>query len=550
MSARRYPLRQSHPQDRDQDDAQSISLADSLGAAMLTDSASLPPTPAHYDQNFGPSSVGSGASMNGRAMNQYQQPGRFMQNSPPPASPSTDNTDHFPSGQGQYPASGSMSITQRNRMSNDSVHTMPAASVRNPNQQGGGHHHRRSSTTDGNPNASRQSPQSMAASINASTIHPSPQSVRALRGDPGMQMGKPMPSLPRHSLPASIAPSPSAHAAQQRARAAYTRPIYPALLSLVASAFQARIPLSPRAKNTLMYKDTFDGREAVTTLCAIIKTTDRNLALLLGRALDAQKFFHDVTYDHRLRDSSSEVYQFRTKLPTPFMSGDEIAGAKNGNAQAGPSSGPGGRPPPNPTMANGKSLSSSTTDTHHTGTTGATASGSAIPPVPSLSDSHASANSAALSPVSTADDHGNTPLPQLPLPNSDNVSILTDSVGQHSSTSPSTPIPSHAQPGAGAAAPKHEALDAATAAATAAAAASSDDTIPLPSGVFTLLTECYSPTCTRDKLCYSIACPKRLEQQARLNLQMEPVLKRTVSTESLGDLVVSHDVSFGEGLSC
>lgn len=54
----------------------------------------------------------------------------------------------------------------------------------------------------------------------------------------------------------------------------------------------------------------------------IIKTTDRNLALLLGRALDAQKFFHDVTYDHRLRDSGNELYQFRTKLPSPFVSGE------------------------------------------------------------------------------------------------------------------------------------------------------------------------------------------------------------------------------------
>ncbi|OBA14732.1 uncharacterized protein OGAPODRAFT_16752 [Ogataea polymorpha] len=35
-------------------------------------------------------------------------------------------------------------------------------------------------------------------------------------------------------------------------------------------------------------------------------------------------------------------------------------------------------------------------------------------------------------------------------------------------------------------------------------------------GVFTLLTECYSPTCSRDNLCYSIVCPRRLEQQARL----------------------------------
>jgi RHO1 GDP-GTP exchange protein 1/2 len=98
--------------------------------------------------------------------------------------------------------------------------------------------------------------------------------------------------------------------------------VYPALLSRVAHAFRERIPITDRVKDGLTYKDSFDGREAVDKIAYIIKTTDRNLALLLGRALDAQKFFHDVTYDHRLRDSSNELYQFRTKLPSPFVSGE------------------------------------------------------------------------------------------------------------------------------------------------------------------------------------------------------------------------------------
>lgn len=34
-------------------------------------------------------------------------------------------------------------------------------------------------------------------------------------------------------------------------------------------------------------------------------------------------------------------------------------------------------------------------------------------------------------------------------------------------------------------------------------------------GVFTLLTDCYSPTCSRDQLCYSARCPRRQEQQKR-----------------------------------
>lgn len=154
--------------------------------------------------------------------------------------------------------------------------------------------------------------------------------------------------------------------------------VYPALLSRVASAFQERIGVGDRAKNDLAYKNAFTGAEAVDLIAYIIKTTDRNLALLLGRALDAQRFFHDVTYEHRLRDAPGEVYRFKETL-------GEEASSKDVN------------------------------------------------------------------------------------------------------------------------------------------------------GVFTLLTECYSPTCTKDQLCYSIACPRRLEQQARLNLRPQPGLRHSASRGSLHD---------------
>ncbi|EPT02968.1 hypothetical protein FOMPIDRAFT_1142932 [Fomitopsis schrenkii] len=191
--------------------------------------------------------------------------------------------------------------------------------------------------------------------------------------------------VPRPPIPPALSGRDSPAAKPQRSR---TPIVYPALLSRVAEAFKSRIVLQDRVKDGLTYKDAFDGREAVDKIAYIIKTTDRNLALLLGRALDAQKFFHAVTYDHRLRDSANDLYQFRTKLPSPFIPGS----------------------------------------------------------------------------------------------------------------------------------------------------ISSDD-VPLPSGVFTLLTDCYSPTCSRDQLCYSIACPRRLEQQARLNMKPQPGLKKQISRESLGDLV-------------
>jgi hypothetical protein len=223
--------------------------------------------------------------------------------------------------------------------------------------------------------------------------------------------------------------------------------VYPALLSRVAEAFRDRIALGERVKDGLAYKDAFDGREAVDKIAYIIKTTDRNLALLLGRALDAQKFFHDVSYEHRLRDNPNELYQFRTRIPSPFASIEEVH--------------------------NQSSTPLSPVSSNQTGTQ-------------------------AQSGMATITDR--TIIPSVIPPDDSPGSIV--------------PIQR----------PRGSSITGAE--------------IPLPSGVFTLLTDCYSPTCSRDQLCYSIACPRRLEQQARLNLKPQPGLRRTISRESLGDLGV------------
>ena len=154
--------------------------------------------------------------------------------------------------------------------------------------------------------------------------------------------------------------------------------VYGAMLSNVAAAFKDRITVSEKEKDNLIYKTAFSGYEAVDLIAYIIRTSDRNLALLLGRSLDAQKFFHEVAYAHRLRDSPNEIYQFRETL---------------------------------------------------------------------------------------------------------------------------------------------------------------NEEPPEVNGVFTLLTECYSPTCSREELCYSIACPRRLEQQQRKNMTITPGLKRETSRSSLHDEV-------------
>jgi hypothetical protein len=225
--------------------------------------------------------------------------------------------------------------------------------------------------------------------------------------------------------------------------------VYPALLSRVAEALRARIVLTDIVKDGLTYKNAFDGRQAVDKIAYIIKTTDRNLALLLGRALDAQKYFHAVTYDHRLRDSVSDVYQFRTRVGSPFHSG-ELS-------------------PPAVTSPSTQGRSTPTPDARHElGVTRDTGSPS--------------------NEASNESDPGKQPDTSTSLP----TDTLEDTA----------------------------------------------DDVLLPTGVFTLLSDCYSPTCSRDRLCYSITCPRRLEQQSRLNMKPLPGLgiKRQLSRESLGDL--------------
>ncbi|TFY82280.1 hypothetical protein EWM64_g1732 [Hericium alpestre] len=114
-----------------------------------------------------------------------------------------------------------------------------------------------------------------------------------------------------------------------------TPTVYPALLSRVAAAFRTRITLADRVKDGLTYTSSFDGRQAVDKLAYIIKTTDRNLALLLGRALDAQKWFHAVTYDHRLRDSAGDLYQFKRGVVSPFVSAETVLAGDHGPREDG-----------------------------------------------------------------------------------------------------------------------------------------------------------------------------------------------------------------------
>lgn len=215
--------------------------------------------------------------------------------------------------------------------------------------------------------------------------------------------------------------------------------VYPAILSRVALAFKDHMVLAINMKDGLEYHDTFTGKAAVDVICNLIRTNDRNLALLLGRSLDAQKFFHDVTYNHRLRDSKNEVYTFsRVYSDVEYFQEDNNA------------------------------------------------------------SSHRSSLVAQQSTLL---------VPSAPYPTTNTIPSV-----------PSSPI---------------EGISGSFTSLNKAEEATAE--VTGVNGVFTILTDCYSPTCTRNHLCYSIACPRRLEQQARLNLKPRGGLKRAVSKLSLHD---------------
>lgn len=229
----------------------------------------------------------------------------------------------------------------------------------------------------------------------------------------------------------TISKHPSSHASSKKPI------VYPAFLSEVARVFRESIILTINTKDGLEYHDTFTGKMAVDIICRIIRTNDRNLALLLGRSLDAQKFFHDVSYQHRLRDSVHEVFSFHHNYNDIEFYPEENGSNRN-----------------------------------------------------SASNSR----------------HGSF----IDAPTQELTSLTSTIVGQpiQEFSSMTTIVPLQTQE-------------------------SSSSQATGVNGVFTILTDCYSPTCTKNRLCYSIACPRRLEQQAKLNLKPQGGLRRAVSRLSL-----------------
>ncbi|KAI8370340.1 uncharacterized protein BYT42DRAFT_581901 [Radiomyces spectabilis] len=105
--------------------------------------------------------------------------------------------------------------------------------------------------------------------------------------------------------------------------------VYPAFLSRVAFEMRQRVTLGDRIKNSIEYKNAFDGQEAVDKVALIINTLDRQLAVRVGRALATQRFFHDVNYENRLIDSSFEIYQFFYERTMPRRNTDVVVSPSN-----------------------------------------------------------------------------------------------------------------------------------------------------------------------------------------------------------------------------
>lgn len=90
--------------------------------------------------------------------------------------------------------------------------------------------------------------------------------------------------------------------------------VYPALISKVAQEIKQLVSVSDHVKDDIEYKNTFDGKEMVDKICQMLRTKDRKLAIRIGRALAAQRIFHDVCYETLLVDSTQNMYEFSNMI--------------------------------------------------------------------------------------------------------------------------------------------------------------------------------------------------------------------------------------------
>ncbi|CEP18798.1 hypothetical protein [Parasitella parasitica] len=109
--------------------------------------------------------------------------------------------------------------------------------------------------------------------------------------------------------------------------------VYSALLSTIAIELRQRVTLADHIKDNIEYKNSFDGKHIVDKIALIVQTTDRKLALRIGRMLSEQRFFHDVSYETQLVDSSIYLYEFTNRtlysLNTQQQSGSDWSSSES-----------------------------------------------------------------------------------------------------------------------------------------------------------------------------------------------------------------------------
>ncbi len=83
-----------------------------------------------------------------------------------------------------------------------------------------------------------------------------------------------------------------------------------AFLSKVAGYFRDHVVLNTEIIDDIEYRDCFTGKHAIDILSELVFRRDRSLAMVLGRALEAQFFFHDVNWHFKLLDDKRKLYEF------------------------------------------------------------------------------------------------------------------------------------------------------------------------------------------------------------------------------------------------
>ncbi|CAO3599866.1 unnamed protein product [Absidia cylindrospora] len=224
---------------------------------------------------------------------------------------------------------------------------------------------------------------------------------------------------------------------------------YPYLLSAVAQEFMQRMVLNDRLKNSIEYKNVFDGQQAVDKLMVILDVSDRQMALKVGRALGHQGCFHDVLYESVLLDSSTDIYQFKDFL---FLN-------QSHNLQHDPKT---DYSAISTNMGTTYSNNSNSDNQSNTTWTGTATTSSSISDYSMVTDDR---NTLATATITTLDD--------------DDDDVWDDDNRAYNSATTTTPK-----------------MDTATPAF-------------FVNGVFTPLTHCYVPSCDGPYPCYSVSCPKR-----------------------------------------